>query len=443
MNATFAYVLGIVILIIGIGLSVALHELGHMIPAKRFGVKVPEYFIGFGPRLWSFRRGETEYGVKAIWLGGYVRLLGMLPPASPSRPDKPGSSVAQAREESLGELGPDEQERAFYRLSVPRKLVVMAGGILTNLVLGIVLLAVAMGVVGQPGYTSTLATVSSCVPAERDLTSASQAQQCGQDDPASPAAQAGLQVGDEIVSWNGAAVSQWSEVQQAIADGGTQTATVVVERDGEQLSVQVTPVLAQRAVYAEDGTLAKDSAGQVVTQERAYVGIGPALGTIRVPAGEVAGQVVSAVGQTLKAIVTIPTGLYHAVAAGLGLEERSPQGLMSLVGMGRIAGEVSSAGAQTGAVPFSARLFSMLSLLGSLNLALFAFNLIPLLPLDGGHVAGACWEGLRRCWARLRGLPDPGYVDTARMLPLGQVVFVLLVVMALVLIWVDIVAPLS
>ena len=173
------------------------------------------------------------------------------------------------------------------------------------------------------------------------------------------------------------------------------------------------------------------------------MGIGPALGTIRVPAGEVAGQVVSAVGQTLKAIVTIPTGLYHAVAAGLGLEERSPQGLISLVGMGRIAGEVSSAGAQTGAVPFSARLFSMLSLLGSLNLALFAFNLIPLLPLDGGHVAGACWEGLRRCWARLRGLPDPGYVDTARMLPLGQVVFVLLVVMAQVLIWVDIVAPLS
>ena len=94
MSQTVAYVLGIVVLIIGIGLSVALHELGHMIPAKRFGVKVPEYFIGFGPRLWSVKRGETEYGVKAIWLGGYVKLLGMVPPAKPGRVDKPDSMVA-------------------------------------------------------------------------------------------------------------------------------------------------------------------------------------------------------------------------------------------------------------------------------------------------------------------------------------------------------------
>ena len=128
MSPTLAYILGIIVLIVGIAVSVALHELGHMIPAKRFGVKVPEYFIGFGPRLWSVRRGETEYGVKAIWLGGYVRLLGMLPPARPDRPDKPGSMVADARQESLDELGPDERDRAFYRLTVPRKLLVMAGG---------------------------------------------------------------------------------------------------------------------------------------------------------------------------------------------------------------------------------------------------------------------------------------------------------------------------
>ena len=127
-----AYVLGIVVLIIGIGLSVALHELGHMIPAKCFGVKVPEYFIGFGPRLWSFRRGETEYGIKAIWLGGYVKLVGMLPPENPARPDrrrKDGSPgmVAESRAEALEEITPGEEDRAFYRLSVPRKLTVMAG----------------------------------------------------------------------------------------------------------------------------------------------------------------------------------------------------------------------------------------------------------------------------------------------------------------------------
>ena len=151
MSTTLAYILGIVILVIGIGVSVALHELGHMIPAKKFGVKVPEYFIGFGPKIWSFKRGETEYGVKAIWLGGYVKLVGMLPPARPGRPDrrrKDGSlgMVGEARAEALEEIQPGEEHRAFYHLSVPKKLVVMAGGILTNLVLGIVLLAVAVGV---------------------------------------------------------------------------------------------------------------------------------------------------------------------------------------------------------------------------------------------------------------------------------------------------------
>jgi len=107
VSTTLAYILGIVILVIGIGVSVALHELGHMIPAKKFGVKVPEYFIGFGPKIWSFKRGETEYGVKAIWLGGYVKLVGMLPPARPGRP---------GRRRKDGSRGTPEFFRArFYR----------------------------------------------------------------------------------------------------------------------------------------------------------------------------------------------------------------------------------------------------------------------------------------------------------------------------------------
>ena len=428
MSPTLAYILGIIVLIVGIAVSVALHELGHMIPAKRFGVKVPEYFIGFGPRLWSVRCGETEYGVKAIWLGGYVRLLGMLPPARPDRPDKPGSMVADARQESLDELGPDERDRAFYRLTVPRKLLVMAGGILTNLVLGILCLVLALGAVGQYTRTSTISSVGACVPADVDAGGS----ECATDDP-SPAAAADLRVGDEIVSWNGARTPAWEDVQKAIRSGGTEPAEVVVRRDGAETTLSVTPVEVERTVTASDGNTSKEL--------RPYVGIGPGLGTVRVPISRVPGAVATAVGQTLKAIFTLPVGLYHSVAAGLGLEQRSADGLVSLVGVGRIAGEVSSEGVGTGAIPFSARLSSMLSLLGSLNLALFAFNLVPLLPLDGGHVAGACWEGVRRVWARRRGRPDPGPVDTARMLPVGQGVFVALVVMALVLIWVDIVAP--
>ena len=444
MSTTLAYILGIVILIIGIGVSVALHELGHMIPAKRFGVKVPEYFIGFGPRIWSVRRGETEYGVKAIWLGGYVKLVGMLPPAKPGKPDrrrKDGSlgMVGEARAEALEEIGPGEEHRAFYSLSVPKKLIVMAGGILTNLVLGILLLAIAIGAVGIPGRTTTLSKVEPCVSSNVD-----ENVPCQDSDPAGPASAAGIKAGDRVVSWGGVEVSTWEELQARIAAVGTNPTQVVIERDGAARTVSVTAVEAQRTIRDSQGAPVKDATGAVRTEARPYVGIAPSLGTIPQSPAKIPGFIGQAVGGTVKAIVTLPVGLYHAVQAGLGMEQRSADsGVVGLVGMGRMAGQATSGGATGGGqVPLSMRASSMLVLLGSLNLALFAFNLVPLLPLDGGHVLGACWEGIRRSIAKAQGKPDPGPVDTARMLPIGQVVFGLLIAMALVLVWVDIAAPL-
>ena len=444
MSTTLAYILGIVILIIGIGVSVALHELGHMIPAKRFGVKVPEYFIGFGPRIWSVRRGETEYGVKAIWLGGYVKLVGMLPPAKPGKPDrrrKDGSlgMVGEARAEALEEIGPGEEHRAFYSLSVPKKLIVMAGGILTNLVLGILLLAIAIGAVGIPGRTTTLSKVEPCVSSNVD-----ENVPCQDSDPAGPASAAGIKAGDRVVSWGGVEVSTWEELQARIAAVGTNPTQVVIERDGAARTVSVTAVEAQRTIRDSQGAPVKDATGAVRTEARPYVGIAPSLGTIPQSPAKIPGFIGQAVGGTVKAIVTLPVGLYHAVQAGLGMEQRSADsGVVGLVGMGRMAGQATSGGATGGGqVPLSMRASSMLVLLGSLNLALFAFNLVPLLPLDGGHVAGACWEGIRRMIAKAQGKPDPGPVDTAKMIPVGQVGFGLLIVMALVLVWVDIAAPL-
>ena len=444
MSTTLAYILGIVILIIGIGVSVALHELGHMIPAKRFGVKVPEYFIGFGPRIWSVRRGETEYGVKAIWLGGYVKLVGMLPPTKPGKPDrrrKDGSlgMVGEARAEALEEIGPGEEHRAFYSLSVPKKLIVMAGGILTNLVLGILLLAIAIGAVGIPGRTTTLSKVEPCVSSNVD-----ENVPCQDSDPAGPASAAGIKAGDRVVSWGGVEVSTWEELQARIAAVGTNPTQVVIERDGAARTVSVTAVEAQRTIRDSQGAPVKDATGAVRTEARPYVGIAPSLGTIPQSPAKIPGFVGQAVGGTVKAIVTLPVGLYHAVQAGLGMEQRSADsGVVGLVGMGRMAGQATSGGATGGGqVPLSMRASSMLVLLGSLNLALFAFNLVPLLPLDGGHVAGACWEGIRRMIAKAQGKPDPGPVDTAKMIPVGQVGFGLLIVMALVLVWVDIAAPL-
>ena len=444
MSTTLAYILGIVILIIGIGVSVALHELGHMIPAKRFGVKVPEYFIGFGPRIWSVKRGETEYGVKAVWLGGYVKLVGMLPPAKPGKPDrrrKDGSlgMVGEARAEALEEIGPGEEHRAFYSLSVPKKLIVMAGGILTNLVLGILLLAIAIGAVGIPGRTTTLSKVEPCVSSNVD-----ENVPCQDSDPAGPASAAGIKAGDRVVSWGGVEVSTWEELQARIAAVGTNPTQVVIERDGAARTVSVTAVEAQRTIRDSQGAPVKDATGAVRTEARPYVGIAPSLGTIPQSPAKIPGFIGQAVGGTVKAIVTLPVGLYHAVQAGLGMEQRSADsGVVGLVGMGRMAGQATSGGATGGGqVPLSMRASSMLVLLGSLNLALFAFNLVPLLPLDGGHVAGACWEGIRRMIAKAQGKPDPGPVDTAKMIPVGQVGFGLLIVMALVLVWVDIAAPL-
>ncbi|WP_067781303.1 M50 family metallopeptidase [Actinomyces vulturis] len=432
-----AYVLGILIMVLGIMLSVALHELGHMIPAKKFGVKVPEYFIGFGPTLWSVKKGETRYGVKAILLGGYVKLVGMLPPAPAGKPDKrlPNGElglVGQARADALAELEPGEENRAFYSLSVPKKLIVMSGGIIMNFILAVVFLAVSISVVGIPTYTSTVNSVATCVTTSPTGT-------CSKDDPVAPAHEAGFLAGDRIVSWNGELMNDWADVQRAIAHGGSAPAQVVITRDGHEQTLAVTPVLVERPVLDASGRTVPSNDGSIAMEQRPYVGIGPSLETVRGSLTELPHMTLSATWQTIRVVATLPVGLYHVVAAGLGFEERSANGIVGLVGVGRMAGQVASGG--SGDIPLSVRISTMLSLLASLNLALFAFNLLPFLPLDGGHIAGALWEGLRRRIATLQGQSDPGPVDTARLIPVGQTVIWILIIMTLVLVWADIVAP--
>ncbi|MDD9205604.1 site-2 protease family protein, partial [Georgenia sp. 10Sc9-8] len=162
------FVVGVLILVVGLMVSIALHEVGHLLPAKRFGVRVPQYMVGFGRTLWSRTVGDTEYGVKAVPLGGYVRMVGMYPPARrrPAGSHGRPTLVEAARQESLAEIPPGEERRAFYTLSVPRKLVVMLGGPAMNLLIAAVLLTVVVAGLGLPTLTSTLGAVQPCVSEE-------------------------------------------------------------------------------------------------------------------------------------------------------------------------------------------------------------------------------------------------------------------------------------
>ncbi|WP_413450627.1 site-2 protease family protein [Georgenia phoenicis] len=433
-----SFLVGVLVLVVGLVVSIGLHEVGHLLPAKRFGVKVSEYFVGFGPTLWSRRRGETEYGVKAVPLGGYVRMVGMYPPARAGRTvrrrrDGRATLVEEAREYALAEVGPGEEHRTFYALSVPKKLVVMLGGPVMNLVIAVVLLAVILVGVGVPTYTATLGNVQECLPEDPAAT------ECTATDPAAPGSVAGLQPGDTVVSWGGTPVESWDDVRAAIAASGPSPATVVVERDGQERTVTVTPAMSERPVV-EDGEVVTGEDGEPLTEPQPFVGIGPVAELVPQPVTAVPGRVAEALGATVNVVLTLPQRLVDVAQAAFGEEERDP-GVVGLVGVGRFAGEIASIESDRYGVV--ERAADLLGLLASLNLALFVFNLIPLLPLDGGHIAGALWEGLRRRVAAWRGRPDPGPVDVARMLPLTYVVVVAMVGMSLLLAYADIVRPVT
>jgi membrane-associated protease RseP (regulator of RpoE activity) len=438
-----AYLLGVLVIAVGVAFSIALHEIGHLVPAKRFGVKCTQYMVGFGPTLWSRRGGETEYGVKAIPLGGYVRMIGMFPP-KPGRPVRAdttgrwGLMIEQARRDAQREVGPEDADRLFYTRSVPKRLVIMLGGPVMNLLIAVVLLTVVVTGFGIASETPRLSMVYECVlPPDAPVDAA-----CTSDNQAAPAAAAGLRPGDVIVAFDGKPVRTWDQVRAAIRVSGGRPVVLGVERNGERLNLPVTPVTTDRPRLDADGNTVIGADGNPVLERVGFLGVTPTQELVPQPVTAVPGIVGNLLGQTAGVIVRIPEKMIGVTQAAFGRGERDPTGPVSIVGVGRFAGEVASAKGGTFApIDWSDRLAQLLSLLVSLNLALFVFNLIPLLPLDGGHVAGALWEGLRRQVARLRHRPDPGPVDVARALPLAYSVATVLVGMSVLLIYADIVRP--
>lgn len=406
---------GIVVVVIGILASVALHEVGHMLPAKKFGVLVPDYAVGFGPALWKKKIGETTYALRAILLGGYVKIIGMYAPARPGtrlvgRGGK-ATLAQEAREASAEEIPHGQEHRAFYHLSAPRKITVMLGGPMMNLLICFVLSAIAMMGIGAPTASRTIAQVPTTV------SSAS-------GDVASPAYEAGVRPGDTVLAWNGQPVSTFADLQRAVgATGDGESAILTVERDGATVDLTVFPVTG--------------------AQGARIVGVTAGYEYVSASLGDVAAANWQMFTGTASVVVRLPQAVWQVGRSIVTDEKRDASGVVSVVGVGRLAGEVTGDSQALGLEDTRQVIAVLLSLLASLNMALFVFNLIPLPPLDGGHILGALFEGARRAIARVRGVADSGPADTARLVPLTWVVGGLLVAMSVVLIVADIVKPVS
>jgi membrane-associated protease RseP (regulator of RpoE activity) len=392
-----AFVLGIVLFVVGILISVILHEAGHFLTAKKFGMKATQFFVGFGPTLWSTTRGETEYGIKTLPFGAFVRITGMT---------------------TLDEVDPADEPRAMRNKPAWQRAIVMAAGSFMHFALAFVLLLIlALGIGLANDNTTTIGSVSPCVPAS--LTAFDQGS-CKNNLGAAPAQRAGIKPGDKIIAIDGKPVHNWTELGTAIrAQPAGQPMAVTVERDGRELTLTAVPAT-------------------VPGRRGAYLGIGDdVIFTRSNPiaavtfAGSAFGQVV--VGSA-EAVAKLPAAIPDLFAKD---RAKTPAAnVSSMVGAADIAGQaVASSGGWRYAVS------DLLLILISINIFIGAVNLLPLLPLDGGHLAVLFYERIRAWLARLRGKPDPGLVDLQKLVPVSVGVFVLLIGLAVLLMAADIFNP--
>lgn len=384
------FAIGFVLFALGITVSVALHECGHMWAAQATGMQVRRYFVGFGPKVFSFRRGETEYGLKALPLGGFCDIAGMT---------------------ALDEVPPEDLHRAMYRQATWKRLVVMFGGIAMNFILGfllIMLLAVAWGLPRLDSPPATQIYPAGCVPAQNPDGSMQKCTGPG------PAERAGLKRGDLVTAIDGKPVKTWNDFR-SITEKANGPVVYTVKRDDQTLQIQVTPE--RVATYPLKST---DSSERVTTP--VYVS---KVGVAQDFYGPVKHNLISAVpasvaftgdmfGRTFASLAQMPSkvvSLWHAVTGG----QRDADTPVSVYGASKIGGETAEHGLWG----------AFVLVLASLNFFLGAFNLLPLLPLDGGHIAVVIFEKLRNMWRNRKGLPNGAPVDYLKLLPATYVVVVI------------------
>jgi membrane-associated protease RseP (regulator of RpoE activity) len=395
--------LGVVAFVLALVISVALHEAGHLVTAKHYGMKASEYFIGFGPKIFSFRRGETEYGLKAVLAGGYVKIIGMT---------------------TLEEVPAGDEDRVFYKQPAGRRAVVLCAGSAVHLVIAVALVFAALWMGGNeaaavPG--TSVSAVLSCAP--KSVLDAS----CPPHAPASPAKAAGLRAGDQLVAIDGRPVTGYQSFVTFVRARADQPITLEVRRDGRLVTLRATPTKISEPI----GNGPK-------THEVGFLGISP--DTV-VPHYGFTG-LFHATATTLGSFFTgTVTAVHHLPSELTSLAKGKPRtgnGPAGVIDLARISSEIARA-PQTSVVD---RLASFLLLVAELNFFVGLFNLLPLLPLDGGHVGILAFEQARSRLARLLGRPDPGRVDLVKVLPFAYTVIALFAGLTLLLVYAGIANPL-
>ncbi|MEV0625066.1 M50 family metallopeptidase [Nonomuraea wenchangensis] len=427
------YLVGIILFLLGLMFSIALHEIGHLIPAKLFGVKVTQYMVGFGSTAWSRRKGETEYGIKWIPFGGYIRMIGMLPPRPGDDPNKLRNTatgpwqglIESARDAAQEEVRPGDEGRVFYRKKWWQKIIIMSGGPLMNFVLAFVFFSILLVGIGLPAWAPVVSPeTSTCV-----IPVTEQRKTCQAGDQPTPAAQAGLKPGDRMVTFDGQKITTWEDATRLIRSHGPGPVELGVVRDGKPLTLDVT-LIAQDRPNLQDPNKIDRNVG--------FLGVLPTEVMQRQSMGQVVGYMGELTGRVAGSLLNLPdkmVGVWHAAFSG---EKRDPEGPVGVVGAGRMGGEILASDLTN-----EKKIAIFVNLLAGFNLAIGMFNLIPLLPLDGGHIAGGIWEGIKRAYAKIMRRPEPKYVDIAKVLPLTYAIALVMMVMAGLLVYADLVNPLT
>ena len=374
-------ILGIIAFVLALLTSVMFHELGHFLTARKFGMRVSEFFVGFGKRIWSITRGETEYGIKAIPAGGYCRIEGMTP--TDQMPD-------------------GEDHRAFVKASSGKKLIVLGAGSTAHFILGFLLIFSIFFGVGYTTITPVIAQVAK----------------------GSVAESSGFKAGDEIISINGAAVTQWAKDASKIGQSKGAVMHFVVLRNGEKVSIDAAPAYNAEA-------------------KRYMLGVITALGTERDGFVKSTQEATKATWvltkESAKSLVTLPSKVPQLFRETFMHEERDPNGLVGVVGAARVSGQAVGSDKLNN----NERLATFILLIASLNIFVGLFNLMPILPLDGGHMAVAIADEIRALFARIRRKPRPAPIDVNVLTPITGVVVVLLAILTVLLVVADIINPVS